>query len=434
MRAVSADSTWMPKAQELERNLNRLRRMLDHKLPRLTRINELVRVAQLLRPASSDDLDGVLAVVRLAIDHLPRDHRAGVARLLYGLTKDSKGLPLNKRRELAYHRFLEVAPDIKPGFKEVSFRTGFEKELAEDLATALVELVVKHHECPALDPNAAEVPQAPNDGDTIDPTDQVAAGDQQADVPEHEAQQEDRLGASGDGQPIAPVETLPKPLPDPAPQRRHRTWDAAFNFPHPRVRVLIGVGIAALVGAVLLIVKATSGAGATSGRCGAPAAQFPRGLTSNIAFYAPSVSNTLERWSGGATEQRETVRYGAVRLIALQAANSTLETEHNLIARIGLPPSATLESDTTCVYRNDNYMRGTRFAGSSLISSDGVRIGSLAPKQTVYVTFKERLPTVGRPGNVATTYGAIAPESEIDGPEWTADNASRLEIELTGGK
>jgi hypothetical protein len=408
---MSADPPWVPDQTELATDLRELRRLLDQRMPRLTQIKELVRVARVLTPTSADDLNSVRAAVRLAVDHLPRDGRAAVAVLLYGLTDDSAGKQLTDRRELAYAKHVEMAP--KP-YKKTTFRTGFEAKLANDLATALEELVVAHNERPIPD-----------------------AADQPAGTPEHDDLPQNDNGATATEQPETPVEAMPTlPEPDPESRPAHRKTPNDGRFP-PGPTALLAILAFAVVGAALtlhVLDRGSNSADAVSGRCGPTTAQLLKNPQSEILVYAPN----QEGWTfiinipPNELEKNETFRYGEVRQFALNTTNETSETEHGLIARIGLPRSATLEPNSTCVYRNGDYISGARYAGTSLSAPSGVKIGSLAPRQRVYVTFKERLPTAGLTGNTATTYGAIASPSKIGGPEWI-EKASHLELELIGG-
>jgi hypothetical protein len=425
MPAVPTDQPWVPDLTQLTGNLSYLRRLLDNRAPRLASIKELVRVARLLSPTPSD-LDGVLAAVQLGINHMPGDELPPVAERLYGLTEDSSGLPLKDRRALAYRKYL----DFKPGYSDESFRTGPMQDIAEDLAVALVELVVAHNERPA--PNGEN-----------DVTGQAAVADQQAETPEQdELPQGYELGVvAPDEQSVEPVEASPELDPESAP----RTWVAVRRVLHRRAPALLAIaGIAALgTAAALVSDHDRSGAPVVSGGCGPTAVQFYNKPTSGepasgILVYAPAEERAVHGWAGyipippSESEKTETFRYGEVRQFALVGTNETSETEHDLIARVGLPQTAKLEPNTTCIYRNSNYTSGTHYTGTGLIAPGGIKIGSLAPKQEVYVTFKERLPTVGHAGNTATMYGAIAPESKIGGPEWIY-NSSRFELELIGG-
>jgi hypothetical protein len=229
------------------------------------------------------------------------------------------------------------------------------------------------------------------------------------------------------------VPTLPEP--DPKPPAHQQTADAGRFRPRRALALVAVVGVAA-VGAVVALMAdhGSNSAGAVSGRCGPTTVQLLKYPQSEILVYAPN----LEGWTfyiplpPNESEKSEIFRYGEVRQFALDATDETPEAEHGFIARVGLPRSATLEPNSTCVYRSGNYASGARYAGTSLSAPSGIKIGSVAPHQWVYVTFKERLPTVGQTGNTATTYGAIASASKIGGPEWT-EKASHLELELTGG-
>lgn len=223
--------------------------------------------------------------------------------------------------------------------------------------------------------------------------------------------------------------------PDPEPTRPPQVADAARSFPR-RTPALLAVVVLAVIGIAVAVALDRGGnnASAVSGRCGSTTVQSVKDPQSEILVYAPNLGGwTFDiQIPPSEAEKSETFRYGEVRQFALDATNETSEAERDLIARIGLPRSATLEANTTCVYRNGDYASGTRYASTSLSAPSGLKIGSLAPHQWVYVTFKERLPTVGLTSNTATTYGAIAAASKIGGPEWT-EKASHLELELTGG-
>jgi hypothetical protein len=437
---MSADPPWVPDPTELATDLRELRSLLDQGMPRLTQIKELVRTAQLLSPMSTDDLDSVRAVVQLAIDHLPRDGRPAVAVLLYGLTKDSAGRRLTDRRELAYARHVELA---REPYKKTTFRTGFEKKLATDLATALVELVVAHNEHPVLtgeDDQALQPPEAETTPNVVD-SDQATAADAQAETWEQPPQDDEHGVVAPDEQSAEPVEALPQPNLEPAGRRR---WDAGRRFLRRHVAVLLTVAGVTTIGAAIVLVS-DYGNGRSAGRavseaCGPTTVQLFTNPAQQILVYAPGSERAEHGWVGvfpqthaESPEKTETFRYGEVRQFAMQSTNETSATEHNLIARIGLTQSAKLEPNTTCVYRPTSYTRGTHYAGTGLIAPGGFKIGSLAPHEKVDVTFKEQLPTVGRSGNIAKTYGAIAPESKIGGPNWIEEHSALVELELIGG-
>lgn len=439
---MSADPPWVPDPKELATDLRELRSLLDQRMPRLTQIKELVRTAQLLSPMATDDLDSVLAVVQLAIDHLPRDGRAGVAVLLYGLTKDSAGKRVADRREQAYAKHVELA---RQPYKETTFRTGFEKKLANDLATALVELVIAHNEQPVLaaeddpalqSPEAEPTPDEPTP-DVVD-SDQTTTADEQAETPEQdEPPQDDEPGVVAPDE--QPIETVPQPNLEPAGER---SWDAVRGFLRRRAPVLLAVaGVATIGTAIALVSNQDESAGrAVADGCGPTTVQLFTDTASEILVYAPRSANAEHGWLGifptpeedpKSSEGTEIFRYGEVREFAMQSTNESSETEHNLIARIGLTHSAKLEPNTTCVYRPTSYTNGTRYVGTGLIERDGIKIGSLAPHEKVDVTFKEQLPTVIRSGNVAKTYGAIAHESDIGSPDWT-EHSPLVELGLVG--
>jgi hypothetical protein len=129
---------WMPDKKSLTDQMHELRGLLDHRVPRVLTIPELSQVAERLCP-TLEGLAGLLAAVQLAADKLP-DNRGPVAELLYGLTDESRGQPVKARRQLALAKFREVVPKAEQCTYE-SFRCNDERELIEDLATILIDLV-----------------------------------------------------------------------------------------------------------------------------------------------------------------------------------------------------------------------------------------------------------------------------------------------------
>ncbi len=227
-------------------------------------------------------------------------------------------------------------------------------------------------------------------------------------------------------------------------------WDAVRRFIRRRARILLTVvGVAGIGTAIVLVSahgrsddRAVSDAPALSDGCGPTTVQLFTNTAQQILVYAPGSERAEHGWVGifltpgnaaESSEKTETFRYGEVRQFAMQSTNETSETEHNLIARIGLTQSAKLEPNTTCLYRPTSYRSGTHFAGTGLTTPGGIKIGNLAPHEKVDVTFKEQLPTVGRPGNIAKTYGAIASEAKIGGPDWIEEHSALVELELIGG-
>jgi hypothetical protein len=121
---------------QLAKDLNLLRNLLDTKIPRLTKIPDLVVVAAQLAP-ERQGISAVLATVLMAIESLP-DGRGPVAKRLYGLTSDTESKTVRTRREAAIVEFEKLTNSSTT--YEV-FRTKIEKDLIEDLATSLDGLV-----------------------------------------------------------------------------------------------------------------------------------------------------------------------------------------------------------------------------------------------------------------------------------------------------
>ncbi len=368
----------------------------------LTEQQALLYVARRLS-LEPDDAAKIRDVLSKAIEHAGGENTEAM-QALFGLTDTLSGRAIGARRKQAMRLSGHDRDDPE------SFRKHTERDWLSKIAYWL------SFSLQAVDRPLAVDPPADSPADDELPQDD-------------ESRRNERLGAAEE-----PPHEPAFPEPDPEPPGR-QTSDAGRFLPR-RAPALLAVVALAVAGAAVAVVfdRGGNSAGAVPGRCGPTTAQLLKNPQSEILVYEPH----QEAWTfiinipPNELEKNETFRYGEVLQFALDATNETPETEQNLIARIGLPQSATLEPNSTCVYRNGDYTSGARYSGTSLGAPSGVRIGSLAPHQWVYVTFKERLPTVGQTGNTATTYGAIAPESKIGGPEWT-EKASHLKLELTGG-
>jgi hypothetical protein len=117
-------------------------------------------------------MDGVLAVVRLAIDRL-HGPRKDVAELLYGLAADSAGRKIKERRELARAKYCEITGRE---YAYETFRTNAEKTLITDLAKTLIVLI---EECDSI----ATLPRSDSPTPTVGPTEPKPPGSEIAPHP-----------------------------------------------------------------------------------------------------------------------------------------------------------------------------------------------------------------------------------------------------------
>lgn len=125
------EPVWVPDGLRLAGDLSHLRRLLDRRTPRFGNVSELARVAELLFPDEPDGMKRLRSAVRLAASHPRAAGWAKTALLLYGLADKSEGRPLSERRKLAFEASNETRLE--------TWRTAREREMATDLAAALIE-------------------------------------------------------------------------------------------------------------------------------------------------------------------------------------------------------------------------------------------------------------------------------------------------------
>jgi hypothetical protein len=113
---------------------------------------------------------------------------------------------------------------------------------------------------------------------------------------------------------------------------------------------------------------------------------------------------------------KEVFHFGEVRQLALGFHNKGDMPEQNMVARVGLSQGMALQPDSTCIYRGV-VGAGAYSAGTSLVESAGLRLGSIAPRANVYVTFKVKLPTLSHETRAAA-YGAIDRAEDLPEPNW----------------
>jgi hypothetical protein len=405
----ATDQPWTPDKKQLEKNFSDLRQLVERPVPRLTKVLELRRVAELLCP-SLTGLDGIRAVVQLAVDYPPQDDWADIAALLYGLTEQTMpSTPVNTRRDLAYHLYLERAGIEPENFSKETFRTGREPQIIEDLADALVELVAAFYK---------EQVEAVHTASTAPLTPEIPAVSTPATAPPDAA-----------SHPAIPA--LQPQVIKPDPEQRP---------PLPRHRWLAALALCSIVGAVALVAALASGHG-TPRHCGATTARLvnlsPELTTpevrSRLYIYAPHQYDTEHGWASTSltfkVPPKEVFHFDEVRTVALAHYNEANEPEPNVIARASLSQGAALQPDSTCIYRGSSARSGTSSAGTSLIGSTGLNLGTIAPHTAIYVTVNVVLPKPPHETS-ATIYGAIGPAGEFPEPNWY-EQASSLQVPLT---
>jgi hypothetical protein len=413
------DQPWTPDETQLEGNLSLLRNLINQPVPRLADVPELMRVVELLCP-SLNGLDGIRAVVQLAIDHLPRDDWTDIAALLYGLTEQSHGQPLQTRRKLAYHTYLERA-DLEPeNFSKETFRTGREPRIIKDLTAALVELVADFYERPPAIINATSTASS-----TAEP---VAASTPATAQPDAAS----KPAAPAPQPPAIETETGTQP-----PERRDRRGAHLIKWLMPGYSAIITYAVALLVMALAVILPTGGGASTISGSCGPTTAQLvpQENLDpwAHLYMYAPHQEGAQHGWSGelayflNEPKHKEIFHPGETRLVALSYINE--EPDMPVVAKVGLSGGASIVPNTTCLYRDADYSKGTRYAKNPLTQAKGLKIEHLASQARVYITFREQLPTSAPEASIVDTYGWIGPENRHE-DEWTHGQA-RIYLKLT---
>jgi hypothetical protein len=403
----ATDQSWTPDKKRLETSLSRLRKLVERPVPRLARVPELLRVAELLCP-SLTGLDGIRAVVQLAIHHLPRDDWTDIAALLYGLTEQSRGKPLKTRRELAYHLYLERAGIDAEHFSVETFRTGREPWIIKDLTAALIALVAAYY----------EKPTAMIDATSTDSSTQAPSATALPD-------------AASEPAVLAQAPNLPatEPIPARPPLRPRRHW-------LPVAALCSIVGAAALIAALATGDNTPRPCGPTTARLVSlspvPSAVESR---SHLYIYAPHQFAAEHGWAsyslGYKVPSKEVFRFGEVRQLVLGFHNEANTPKENVIARVGLAQGITLQPGSTCVYRGA-VSAGAYSAGASLVQPTGLRLGTIDPRANVYVTFAVKLPESSSETS-ETIYGGIGAAGDLPEPNWYGNQevASSLLLSLT---
>jgi hypothetical protein len=89
-------------------------------------------------------------------------------------------------------------------------------------------------------------------------------------------------------------------------------------------------------------------------------------------------------------------------LASLSELNAYILIYHNashggvaedVIAKVALPDGAKIVPNTVCLYRNNDYSQGKRYAANPLLQPEGLPIGNYNPGQYAYITLSVRLAT-----------------------------------------
>lgn len=308
----------------------------------------------------------------------------GVVLALMGFTAETQGLPVERRRVIAAALHDYTDPE--------TFRKDVEPSLLRAVATNLTVLVSEQRMAKQREADQADRP-----------TDEPPPGEIE----------QPALPASGIGF-----------------LTRRRTASVALS-------VLVTAGL------VVLIATLTTrpSHGASVGSCGSTTAQLfaPPASSqspSDIYIYAPHQEGAREGWADPSpsyitdTKRKEVFRLGETRLLALSYINASSQLEQNILARVAVPQGATLIPNSACLYKRGDYSSGKRYDVSPLLSQPGLKIGSVASSESVYLTFKERLPTAPADPYDVRLYGRIGPEADLVEPEWTREQPY-VEPELT---
>lgn len=369
---------------------------------------DLLYVARIVS-TELDDADRIEDATTKAIARIG-GMEAEALMILMGFTDGARHLGVEQRRKQA----------MTPGGHESyeAFRSKTEPSLLRSVATQLSVLVSEQRMVDHLaktDPKSGGSPTP-----SAEPQSQVET-EQPVDAAESPLHIE------------PPIEAIQSEAPS-APTSSHAT----------KQRIVTGSGaLLATIGIVVLIVTLGTrpSHGASVGSCGSTTAQLFASSSaetpSDIYVYAPHQEGAREGWSNPSldyfdetTKRKEVFRLGEVRLLAISYVNTSGSTEQNIIARVAVPQGGTLIPNSACLYKHGNYSSGKRYDVSPLFSQAGLKIGSVASSESVYLTFQERLPTTPSDPYDVRLYGRIGPEANLVEPEWTREQPY-VEPELT---
>jgi hypothetical protein len=242
--------------------------------------------------------------------------------------------------------------------------------------------------------------------------------------------------ATFDTDPTSPSDEFPDSATPTLPKSAPPSWGQ-----HRRLTLALALCACGAI-AALIVILTTARGGAGSGACGPTTAHLftppekfgeEAEVSSTLYIYAPNQAGAQHGWTNTFypySHPEEVFHAQETRLLAL---TNPYPGEGNLTARIGLPSRAALVPNSTCVYRYDKYATGTRYTGTPL--QNGLKIDNLRPRESIYVTFRVRLPSDNQKS--ATFYGAIGPaedstlpEDSLLAPTWIA-HASSLSLSLT---
>jgi hypothetical protein len=150
-------------------------------------------------------------------------------------------------------------------------------------------------------------------------------------------------------------------------------------------------------------------------------------------MYAPHQEGARHGWADALAsylnepKHNELFHPGETRLVALSYTNEELAM--SVVAKVGVSGGASIVPNTTCLYRDGDYSKGTRYAKNPLTQAKGLKIEHLASQARVYITFREQLPTSAPEASIVDTYGWVGPENRHE-DEWTHGQA-RIYLKLT---
>jgi hypothetical protein len=354
-----------------------------------------------------DDADKIEDAITKAIARIG-GMEAEALTLLMGFTADTRHRPVTYRREQA----------MRPGGHESyeAFRSRTEPSLLRSVATELSVLVAEQRMAEHLaktDPESGGSPTS-----NAEPPSQTES-EQRVEAP----------ATPPDTEP--PIESVQSQAP-PA---------SALSYPARRRTSVVGgvlLSVAA-VAVVLVVIASHHGHGVSEGRCGQTTVQLfdPRfsETPENIYIYAPHQEGARGGWVSSAvnpyeSHHNEVFRFGEARLLAISYLNTSSHPDRNIIARTAAWQGVSLVRNSACLYRRGIYSSGTRYGVAPLLSQDGLRIGQVAPNESVYLTFKERLPTAASDLTLDRLYGRIGTEEDVAEPEWTREHPY-LQLVLT---
>jgi len=409
-----------------------------HRRPGAIELPRLEEVAKLLASDSSVSLrDQIQEALALAAEHLARARELAVIDLL-----DFGVKPIEKPdRE---DRRLHAAERLGLGSSEY-FRKKIEKPLLRELAGHLARLAadgrretqINEAQSSTITPaQPSEDTSVATDPETLAPTpaasDASHSDDAEDQDPEIEREQTVTTTPPQPAPKAPSIETETKP-----PERRDRRGARLIKWLMPGYSAIITYAVALLVMALAVILPTGGGASTISGSCGPTTAQLvpQENLDSwaHLYMFAPHQEKAQHGWSGelayflNEPKHKEIFHPGETRLVALSYTDE--EPGMPVVATVTLGGGASIVPNTTCLYRDGHYSKGTRYAKNPLTQAKGLKIEHLASQARVYITFRELLPANAPEGSIVDTYGWVGPENRHE--DESTHGQARIYIKLT---